>query len=475
MVPNPQSVLTPLIAVVAVAVLIVASSQWTLIPACLLFVAAWKVLTRNEQVPAAALAFTHQWMQVMIAVIYLAITGRTISWMNWAHWEPMVLLALASIMVLFLGYWVASPSRRVSTAVASAGAPRLTMTQLGVSYSVAVVLSFAIRTFAWSFPGITQLLLALTLARYALLFMLVRRLLAPRPRWRLVAAVLGLEVLLGFTGYFANFREPLAYVGLAVLSTSRNRRRTIVALSLIGALAVGTAIVWTAIKPAVRAKYSTSVSITDRLGVAARAIKPALGERSGGVTIQVDYLVSRLWGIYYPARALERVPSIVPFEKGKLLWGAIKNVINPRLFFPEKGMIGSDSDKVRKYTGIWVSGREKGTSIAFGYAAESYVDFGIPLMFLPIFFYGCLAGLADRVFGRIFRSEEVLQGVRVTFLWTALYLFESSWTILLGISIGSGLMLAAAAVGYESAMGLRGSRYSIVRRLPLGLTAPQRS
>ena len=39
-----------------------------------------------------------------------------------------------------------------------------------------------------------------------------------------------------------------------------------------------------------------------------------------------------------------------------------------------------------------VAGREDGTSIAFGYAAESYIDFGLPLMFLPVFGFGLFVG-----------------------------------------------------------------------------------
>jgi hypothetical protein len=162
-----------------------------------------------------------------------------------------------------------------------------------------------------------------------------------------------------------------------------------------------------------------------------------------------------MWAIYFPALALERVPEVVPYERGKLLWDAIKNIINPRFFFPEKGILASDSDKVRKYTGLWVAGRETNTSYAFGYAAESYVDFGIPLMFLPIFAFGALVGFGDRMLHRMLRSQTVLQGVRAIFLWVSLYLFEVSWAMMLGTSIGAFLVLGIGGMLYEQLLGVR--------------------
>jgi hypothetical protein len=60
------------------------------------------------------------------------------------------------------------------------------------------------------------------------------------------------------------------------------------------------------------------------------------------------------------------------------MWSALKHLVTPRVLFPDKGILASDSEFVRKYTGIPVAGADQNTSIAFGYAAESYIDFGIP-------------------------------------------------------------------------------------------------
>src|SRR5207244_1369988 len=50
----------------------------------------------------------------------------------------------------------------------------------------------------------------------------------------------------------------------------------------------------------------------------------------------LDYFVTRLWAVYYPAFAVERVPAVLPHEKGALLWRTIKHVLMPRVFFRDK-------------------------------------------------------------------------------------------------------------------------------------------
>lgn len=91
--------------------------------------------------------------------------------------------------------------------------------------------------------------------------------------------------------------------------------------------------------------------------------------------------------------------SGVPAEKIELIHNCISSraqepggdedlVVTPRILFPDKGALLSDSEMVRTYSGVFVAGAEQGTSIAFGYAAEAYLDFGLPSMFVPSFLFG---------------------------------------------------------------------------------------
>jgi hypothetical protein len=139
------------------------------------------------------------------------------------------------------------------------------------------------------------------------------------------------------------------------------------------------------------------------------------------------------------------VPAVVPHQDGRLLWAAVQNVIMPRVFFPQKGEITSTSDLVRTYAGVWVSGREVGTSFAFGYAIESYVDFGLPFMFVPIFFFGFVIGSLHQLLLRRVWNNELAVAVACVLMWRSLYLFEESWTMKIGSTIIAVVVLTGTA------------------------------
>jgi hypothetical protein len=219
-----------------------------------------------------------------------------------------------------------------------------------------------------------------------------------------------------------------------------------VAIGAVAVIALTAAIAWTGIKPVVRIGFEESSSTVDRIARAASTAQSVLGYSPAAWQRETDRLVSRIWQVQYPAMALARVPSVLPYENGAILWSAIANIFTPRFLFPEKADLPSDSEKVRKYAGVWVSGRETQTSYAFGYAAESYVDFGIPLMFLPIFVYGLLMGIVRRQLGRHIHHTELRNGVMAVVFWSSLYLFETSWVIMLGLAITQLVVIGGGAV-----------------------------
>jgi len=126
---------------------------------------------------------------------------------------------------------------------------------------------------------------------------------------------------------------------------------------------------------------------------------------------------------------------VLPYTNGQIMEDALTHIITPRFLFPEKGELQSDSEMVRKYTGVRVAGGTDTnfTSIAFGYAAESYIDFGLPWMFIPVFLYGMLAGLTYEILSQRIRYDELRAGLLAVIFWLALYLFERSWVKTLGL------------------------------------------
>jgi hypothetical protein len=149
----------------------------------------------------------------------------------------------------------------------------------------------------------------------------------------------------------------------------------------------------------------------------------------------LQVLVDRLWAIHYPAMAIERVPFVIPHTDGQIISDALVHLVTPRFLYPDKADLPSDSDMVRKYSGVNVAGAETGTSIAFGYAAESYVDFGLPWMFVPVLVWGFVIGIAYQAWLTVIRHRELAVALVTVMFWLTLYLWERSWAKTLGSTV----------------------------------------
>ena len=129
------------------------------------------------------------------------------------------------------------------------------------------------------------------------------------------------------------------------------------------------------------------------------------------------------------------MPFVLPHTDGQIMIDALTHLITPRFLYPDKADLESDSEMVRKYSGANVAGADEGTSIAFGYAAESYVDFGLPYMFIPVLIFGFLLGLSYQVWFSVIKHRELAVSLVTVIFWITLYLFERSWVKTLGTTI----------------------------------------
>jgi len=96
-------------------------------------------------------------------------------------------------------------------------------TALYVAYGASILLTGAVQELAWAYPAFTQAILAVTYTHLALLFVMTRRFARPVFQWHKLAAVMALEVVIGFTGYFAGFREPLIMAAIALFEAFDRR------------------------------------------------------------------------------------------------------------------------------------------------------------------------------------------------------------------------------------------------------------
>ena len=399
----------------------------------------WALLYERHRLPVLPMAMSFQWTQVTCGLFYCGLTGRELEAVYASDYRPMVAIGLVCVVMITMG--LAAGLRLASEREPGEGPERryvLSWRALMLVYIGATLLSSGLRSIAWSFPAMTQGLLAIGYARFGILLLLLRRLTHPRIRWGWYGGLLGFELAIGMTGYFAGFREPLIIAALALTETSdwRAPAHWLRLGSLVSAMLV-LGVLWIGIRGTYREELDDgrlTNSRTERLERVGALSSEWFGADIDKLTDDLDRLVERMWVIYYPALAVSRVPSVLPHTDGRIMLDALKHIVTPRILFPNKGSLLSDSEMVRNYSGVYVAGTEQNTTIAFGYAAESYVDFGIPLMFLPAFVFGLFMGVAYRLTFRVLRTEELAAGFVTVVFWLSLFSFERSWVRTLGLS-----------------------------------------
>ena len=415
-----------------------AAEDWIAAPAIVVLWLAWRYLRDDNGLPILSMAMTFQWVQVTVGVWYYVATGRQIATMYLSDYRPMMLIGLGCVASLIVGLYAGINIIRRATPRREA--ERYATVPLGWSgllilYVGALASQGFIQDLAYQFPDFTQPILMFRFVHLAVLFMILRRLSQPVLRWPLIAMLMLVEVALGVSGFFAGFREPLvmAVVALSEIFNPRRPQHWIV-LSTFGTAMLVVSLMWMSVRAEYRKEFDNETFAKSKGAQVDRmtALSTGWWQSEHDVINDADLLVDRLWVVYYPALAVSRVPSVLPHTDGSIMLEALQHILSPRVFFPTKAELQNDSEMVKKYSGVYVAGTEQGTSIAFGYAAESYIDFGLPWMFIPIFLYGMLAGLAYEILSTRIRHDELRAGLLAVIFWIALYLFERSWVKTLG-------------------------------------------
>jgi hypothetical protein len=399
-----------------------------------------RLLLTDDRIPVLAAVFIYQWMQATIGLFYAAATGHVLKTMTDSDYRTMMFIGLGCVTSLAIGLRVGiylirdGRENREERPVAF-----LSMPVLLTAYVVSVASEGSILSTIADYPSLRQILVTITVLRFGLLFLVMRRFCHPVFKPHLLAAVLLVEVLLGFTGYFANFKDPLILAAIVLFEVFDHRKvQHWAAMATVVLLMAGLSFMWMG----VRNSYRRSIDDMDpmlssksaRVGRVNTLATEFFSHDLSQMTNTADELIDRMWAIYYPARAVARVPSVVSHTGGAIISAAVTHVVTPRIFFPDKAPLPSDSDMVRKYSGIYVAGNDEGTSIAFGYAAESYLDFGLPWMFVPILMFGIAMGAIYAWFLRTIWHRELAVAVVIVVFWMSLYLFERSWANVLGMA-----------------------------------------
>ena len=428
-----------------------AAGDWLAAASVLTLMICVKLTWTGDGLFVLPIAIAFQWMQGSLGVMYFGFTGRTLPAIDSSDYRPMVLISFGCCLALSAGIRLGLMLRKAPDPNVPRPGFAFSIGLLWSIYAVTVVAEGALQTLAPEYPSLRQILVTFESARLGVLFLILRRLCSPPPRFGLVGAVVALEIVLGITGFFAGFREPIVLAVLAILEVfERKNVRHWFALAAASVAIMALGVLWMGIRSQYRRDYvevdTFSSSRGDRVNRVEDLTSTFLKNDASSLLTTTDSLVDRMWTVYYPALALKRVPSVLPHTDGAIFGAALTHIVTPRIFFPNKGELPSDSDEVRKYAGVHVAGREVNTSIAFGYGAEAYIDFGVPLMFAPVFAFGVFAGFCYTLFRSLIWHRELFVAFATVSFWSSLYLFERSWATMLGVTVGFMVYLGGPMV-----------------------------
>src|SRR5262245_49567762 len=169
---------------------------------------------RSYVLPAA---FAFHWMQTTLGLFYRDFTGREVPAVYSSDYQTMVLIGLGCCLALAIGI-------RIGLMLIKSPDPdedrpdfAFSLTVLAVAYVITTSFEGTLSAIAADYPSVRQIIVTADTARLGVVFLVLRRLMNPVPRWGLVALLVGFEVLLGITGFFAGFREPIVLAALATL------------------------------------------------------------------------------------------------------------------------------------------------------------------------------------------------------------------------------------------------------------------
>lgn len=369
------------------------------------------IILARPEIPAVLFYFvmTH-WMQVVARLILSWTENESLSDSLWgvnlpkAYWY-----SLFGMLVLTLGIRVGFAGMVVRRAAVD-DAGKFGLTRVLILYLATLFVSLIVSRVAPAAGGLAQPLHALAGMRLSALFLLFTCALCTSGGGKWIVATMAIEIGIGFTGLFADFKMCFLILAMAALA-SRPTLRPGTLVTIAGSAVVFLALLlfWTGVKAEYRA-MSTGFSNTQRIAVTLdervdwlvqKALSP--GDMDWGDN--ADQLVRRLAYIDFFASTISALETSDTRSFGN--WSDVfSHILRPRLLFPDKDIV-EDSAVVERLAQVEI-GDSRTTSISVGYFSENFADFRFPMMLLPIFVLGVLVALAARYF--LTRPIEAVAG-----------------------------------------------------------------
>ncbi len=352
-----------------------------------------------ESVPKVLfIGLVYFWLSITVKIFYADFTGLKYEDLSSSiRIVETTYIALLCLAIFAFGLYLTSRHAIRKIPINYTETFGYSINKVVIFYIIIAVGTFFLAGILFVFPAFSQLFNALIALKMGLLFLLIHTVFAQKKRGWVIAAIIGFEVVLSFVSYFSSFKDILITVAVVFsfypikLSASQYFKNI-----LLFCIVIYSMLIWQSIKDDYRSFLNkgtntqtvqvSQAEALNKIQELAAAANP-FDKNNNVVYASID----RLSYIEFFSEAMVRVPEYTPHEDGKLWLNNIMHVLVPRILNPDKEAI-DDSKMVNKYCIKHVATAEQGASFSLGFLAESYIDFGYYLMYIPVFLVGCLFG-----------------------------------------------------------------------------------
>lgn len=353
------------------------------------------------------------------------------------HSDVAILYSYVGLVIMFIPiiyYQNKIPS--ISSATLKKHADELSLAKCFRTYIIAFFVLNALGGVAFAIPGLSQVIFSFVNIKWFFFLLLGYQVFLKKRMVKEFALIATLEFLLGFLSYFSNFKTVfffLAFLAFSFLAYVRFKSMIVAIVAITFAVFLG--IKWTAIKGEYRSflnkgEKSQTFSVSKEDAINKLIV---LGSNSDNKDFDdaIFSFLDRVQYTYHLAKTMDRMPDVLPFERGGNIASIFEFILLPRILNPDKPRLEA-TIKTQKYTGIQYAGYKQGVSFSLGYFADAFIDFGYYGMMIPLFILGIILGGSYYYFVRNSSTNYVFNFAVVGAMFMEFTAFEMDGTYFLG-------------------------------------------
>lgn len=391
------------------------------------------ILFLNLQQPFKPAVFTimlvYHFLQISAGIWLSNYEGTSITTRS-ANIEYATIASYIGLLFLFLPIiYYQNKIPRVTKNILIKHADRLSIDKTFRAYIISFFVMNALIGVAFLIPSLTQIIFSLGNIKWFLFLLFGFQSILKNRKRKEFYIFCALEFAMGFYSYFSEFKTIIFYIAILLLclvAIVRLNQLLIFFFSILLLFFAG--VFWTSIKGDYRNfinKGSKSQSVqVEKSEALNKLLELSEKQDENSLNGAIGNFLERLQYTYHFAKAIDRVPSVIPFQNGANWGSTLVFVLTPRILNPDKGTYDA-SIKATKYTGIRYMGVKRGTSVSLGYFADSYIDFGFIGMFFPILILGLIYGRSYFYFIKNSSDNYLFNFAIVSAMYMELFAFES--------------------------------------------------